>query len=100
MTERQKWDLNPKRERMVFEALRDVLEALRELQLPEHRFLEQIVQAEIVLAHEAERLGESFPNLRYVQQPQFDAASGAHCNKPSCPRTQSGAVSTGIALES
>lgn len=99
MTERQKWNLNPKREKMVFEALRDVLEALRGLRLPEHRLLAQIVQAEIVLAHESQRIGESFPNLRYVQKPQLAVASGAHRNNPKYPETTLGAVSTSIELE-
>jgi hypothetical protein len=99
VTERQKWELNPKREEMVFEALRDVLEAVREHRLSEHRCLNQIVQAEIVLAHESERLRKSFPNLRYVQKSQLGVASGAHRNKPSYPETQLGAVSAGIELE-
>ena len=98
MTERQKWDFNPKREKMVFEALRDVLEALRELRLPGHHFLEQIVQAEIVLAHESQRIGESFPSLRYVQKPQLAVESGAHRNNPKYAETNLEAFSTGIEL--
>ncbi len=51
---------------VIFETLRDVLEAVRAQGLEEHRCLDQIVQAEIVLSLLARKMHRSFPSLRYL----------------------------------
>jgi hypothetical protein len=71
--------------RFIFRALRDLLEAVREQGLLEHRCLDQIVQAEIALANESVSLGESFPSLHYLNTPERSSGYEEHPHRPSCP---------------
>ena len=66
------------REKEVYRKFLSVLQAFRPRQVAEPQILDLLVQAEICLAKESERLQEPFPNLEFVAPPRRHA----QCAKP------------------
>jgi hypothetical protein len=69
----------------IYETFRVFLEAAQVRGLQEHRCLNQVVKAEIVLLRLSERFGGPFPNLRYAQKPQSPPLCGRRRVRPMFP---------------
>ena len=80
------------RERNAYRDFRDALEVFRLQEQVESRYLNLIVTAEIMLAHASQRLGEPFPNLRYVLKPQSCASREGRPSLPIPVETASASV--------